>query len=145
MAEDQLGVFVGIPPIRVLDTRPTGGGAVTTGFNQNGVAISPGQFGSPDRRDYRIGGQFGIPADVRGIVGNVTLVQSGPSGGFVTIQAGGSTGTPTTASLNPVGAITGNFFTINTASGGAPAGQNISVIAVGVARDIIIDVTGYYY
>jgi len=138
-----VGVPIGISPVRVVDTRGAPFGPI--GVDGSGNPISAGQVPDGATRTYRIAGQFGIPSDARAIIGNLTIVQGGPSGGFVTIYPGDVGTAPNASNINPSAAILANLFFVRLgAPGGAGAG-NINVRSVGTNRDLVIDVTGYFY
>jgi len=137
------GFLVPITPVRVLDTRSGFGGPI--GFDgATGNPITAAPFQEGDLRSYRVAGKtfqgVPIPAGAKGVNFNVTAVQAGPTGGFVTVFPGGAS-LPATSSLNPSG-VTG--ITANAGFTGLDAVGNLQIKSVGGVRDIILDVTGYY-
>src|SRR5262249_38942091 len=87
---DAAGQLTLVTPMRVADTRSAPLGPI--GYDAGGRAIAAGAFAANQTRRFAIGGQrfagVGVPADARGILANVTIVQDGPSGGFVTAFPG---------------------------------------------------------
>ncbi len=120
------GMFVPLAPTRVLDTRPSSGGA---------GALAPNTS-----RLLQIAGSAGVPAaaGVSGVVMNVTAVASGP--GFLTVfPAGGSV--PNASNLNfTAGQVVPNLVAVKTSASGGVTIQNSSP----GSTNVIADVAGYF-
>ncbi|HEX9001030.1 MAG TPA: hypothetical protein VGB07_14085, partial [Blastocatellia bacterium] len=86
-----------------------------------------------------------IPANATAIIGNITVVPSGP--GFLTLFPSDAT-QPTVANSNfKAGEVTNNFFTVGLGATGPDAGAFkifTSLFNGGTNSEVIIDVTGYY-
>ena len=125
-------MFYPLPsPVRLLDTR-TGFSGCTTGVG----ALAAGSTRTQAARTAC----STIPANATAIIGNITVVPSGP--GYLTLFPSDAT-QPTVANSNfTAGEVTNNFFTVGLGTSGADAGAfNIFTSAT---TDVIIDVTGYY-
>jgi hypothetical protein len=121
-------VFVPLgPPARIIDTRTTGGGPISTGTS----------------RCFTVAGQGGVPADAAAVVLNVTAVGYGANGWLTAYPAGQSV--PATSTLNfdvheyamangaimrlgSSGQVCVNVGTVNSAPG---------------SSQVILDATGY--
>lgn len=114
------GGFVGVGPVRVLDTR-TDGGRVDAGSTTEVV----------------VAGEHGIPADSSAVVLNVASVDpAGP--GYVTVFPCGST-RPTASNLNfGAGQTIANAASVAVGDGGAICFYSL------VETDLVVDVSGAY-
>jgi len=125
-------MFYPLPsPVRLLDTR-TGFSGCTTGVG----ALAAGSTRTQAARTAC----STIPANATAIIGNITVVPSGP--GYLTLFPSDAT-QPTVANSNfTAGEVTNNFFTVGLGTSGADAGA--FKIFTSATTDVIIDVTGYY-
>ncbi len=115
------GVFRGITPNRVLDTR-TSGPCVSGGAGRE-VTVAP---------------SAGVPADATAVALNVTVISPG-SQGYLTVYPTGSP-RPTASNLNYTkGQVVPNLVTTKVGTGG-----KITVFASGGCPNVAVDVTGYY-
>lgn len=146
-------------PVRVVDTRglytPNGdpGGVFAIGYDETGVAISPGQLPADTTRRYRLNGKsFGtvsqgnvvtFPSDVKGALMNVTIVQPAPSGGFLTIFPGDASPAGLAATVNPSLKIAGSWWASGVPVVGGFAGS-LGAFSAGSARDLVIDAAAYF-
>lgn len=144
-----------IPPVRVIDTRPTdaAAGITNTGFDPNGNPVPARPFNAGETRRFKIGGQsfapangspVPIPADATGIVAHVTSIAGSPLGGFITLFPGNLNDAerPNASTLNPSTAIAFNTTELGIPSTGA--GQGSVAIYSTNALDIAVDLLGYY-
>ena len=114
-------------PVRLLDTRSGASGCVTA----TGAIAANTTWTQPARTACST-----IPANATAIIGNITVVPSGP--GFLTLFPSDAT-QPTVANSNfKAGEVTNNFFTVGL---GADGGFKLFSSAT---TDVIIDLTGYY-
>jgi hypothetical protein len=89
-----------------------------------------------------------VPTGATGVLLNVTVTNPSAAG-FITVRPGGSSGSPTTSSLNfEQGQTTPNAVQVALPTSGASAGTiDITYDAYGVSgptTDLIIDVVGYF-
>jgi len=124
-------------PVRLLDTRA---GAIA------GCVINAGPFINHETRTLPARTVCStIPANATAIIGNITVVPSGP--GFLTLFPSDAT-QPTVANSNfKAGEVTNNFFTVGLGATGPDAGAFkifTSLFTPGTNCEVIIDVTGYY-
>jgi hypothetical protein len=121
-----------INPARVLDTRPTGGGAVNVGLTGK-------QTTTP--RTLTVAGSRGIPSGATAVAVNITVANPSTTG-YVTIWPGGA-GQPATSNVNfGPGQTVANFAIIGLGTGG-----NLGKLAFAVSggsADLILDVSGYF-
>src|SRR5262249_23652359 len=138
-AQGDAGVLLLITPTRVVDTRASGTGIVTTGYNPDGTAITAEPIQAGTVRRFKIGGaafnqnpnpiapllNFAFPEDLRGILANVTIIQSSAGGGFVTVFPGsvGDTDRPLASTVNPSTAIAANFTVVAISPTGSAPGK----------------------
>jgi len=118
-------------PIRLLDTREgfTGCTTGTGALAANSTQTQPARTACST-----------IPANATAIIGNITVVPSGP--GYLTLFPGDAT-QPTVANSNfKAGEVTNNFFTVGLGASGLDAGA--FKIFTSATTDVIIDLTGYY-
>jgi CSLREA domain-containing protein len=124
-------------PVRLLDTRAN----ATIGCVKN-----TGPFVNNETRTQAARTACStIPANATAIIGNITVVPSGP--GFLTLFPSDAT-QPTVANSNfKAGEVTNNFFTVGLGATGPDAGAFkifTSLFNGGTNSEVIIDVTGYY-
>jgi hypothetical protein len=119
------GMFVSLPPTRVLDTRPAYGG--TGPVAGNAVKV------------LTVAGAGGVPATgISGVVLNVTVVASAP--GFLTVYPA-DVAVPNASNLNFVaGQVVPNLVAVKTSALGEVAIKNSSP----GATNVIADVAGYF-
>src|SRR5439155_1903316 len=126
--------------IRVYDTRSGAGGSI--GFNLDGSPLVPGPLTANATRRFLIGGRsFGaaaIPGDVTGALLNVTAVQGGASGGYVTAFSGDVPAPPNASTLNPSTTVAASFWANGLPSEGAEAVFSTN------ALDLVVDLVGYF-
>lgn len=138
-----LGALRFITPVRVVDTRPESG---PIGFQPGGLFIAPGPLAAGTTTRYAISGRrFGglsFPADVTGLLLNVTVVTPSPRGGYVTVFPGDLTTPPTASTVNPTAAIAHNFWVTGIPTR-APFAGTIGVFTT-EPLDLVLDVVGYY-
>ena len=121
-------------PVRLLDTRAsaTAGCVINTGPFTNGETRT-----LPARTVCST-----IPANATAIIGNITVVPSGP--GFLTLFPSDAT-QPTVANSNfKAGEVTNNFFTVGLGAGDGAFKIFTRLFDAGTTSEVIIDVTGYY-
>jgi hypothetical protein len=97
MAGGGLGGFYLLPrPQRILDTRTTTGGHNAPMHDGEELTIL-------------IAGQFGLPPDIAGVIGNLTVVNA-TNGGHLVVYAADPSGPPPTSNLNfPASAAVANM------------------------------------
>ena len=101
--------YVPIAPVRVLDTRPGGIGAL-------------GKFTSGNARSWQVAGVGAIPANAVAVTGNVTVTEQG-SKGFVSVTVT-STNNPPSSTINfPVGETRANNVTTAALAGRQAVGH----------------------
>jgi hypothetical protein len=117
------GGFSSLPPMRLLDTRNTGGKLVAT-----------------EARDLEISGVGGVPnSNVSAVVLNVTVTETTASG-YLTVYPSG-TARPTASNLNwGAGATIPNLVTVQV---GGMGKVSLYQSGPGTAQ-VIVDVAGYY-
>jgi spore germination protein YaaH len=119
--------YVGLGPVRLLDTRVA-----------NGLA---GAFASGAVRRFQVGGRGGVPADAVAVTGNLTTTQS-TSAGWVTL-APSVAAMPETSTLNfPRGDDRAAGVTVALGAGGT-----LSAVFQGVpgtSTHLVFDVSGYF-
>ncbi len=153
---DQLAAAIFfVPPTRVVDTRRTGDGAVTTGYDgATGNPITPGPVTVNTTRRFLINGKtfpqgnatLTVPPDISGIFCNVTVVGS-PGQGYVTVFPGNITDAnrPLASTLNPVTSPAYNFATVSVAPSGSPPGYGTIAVFSTLSLDVVIDLYGYFF
>jgi hypothetical protein len=116
------GGFVGLTPVRALDTRGAG----------PCVGATP--------RTLTLGGAFGVPADASAVSLNVTVIAPAGPGGWVALWAAGSSW-PGNSSVNfGSGEVIANAVTTKLGAGGAVAIRALD----GTCPNVVVDVTGYF-
>lgn len=138
-----LGNLALVGPVRIVDTRPAPDGPI--GYTPTGGPIGAAPLAPGSVTRFLVAGRsFGgiaIPASATGVLLNVTLVQGGAGGGFVTVYPGDGAGDapPGASTVNPSLPISANFTAVRLGADGT-----LAVYSVGAARDIVIDLVGYY-
>ncbi|HEX9003146.1 MAG TPA: putative Ig domain-containing protein, partial [Blastocatellia bacterium] len=124
-------------PVRLLDTRAI----ATTGCVKN-----TGPFANNETRTQAARTACStIPAAATAVVGNITVVPSGP--GFLTLFPSDAAQPPVANSNFKAGEVTNNFFTVALGTTGVEAGAFkifTGLFTGGTNTEVIIDVTGYY-
>jgi len=131
------GGFHPLPPTRVYDSRAENGGA--------GPLVAPvsRNVSVADGRDLKTGAVTVpglVPAGAVAVTCNVTVVNTQPPGGFLTLNPGGLT-SASAATINWFGAaqILNNGVTV-----AVDGNRLLTVVAGGSGTDFVIDVTGYF-
>jgi hypothetical protein len=120
------GGFIGIPPVRALDTRIEGPCVTSSGRN---LTIA-GRFGVPQSTNPSLPGSNAVALNV--------TVTGGTSAGFLTVWPAGQP-RPTASNINFVaGQTIANMVVVRLGSGGA-----ISFMTNQGCPDVIIDIAGY--
>ena len=121
-------------PVRLLDTRAS----ATIGCVKN-----TGPFINNETRMQAARTVCStIPANATAIIGNITVVPSGP--GFLTLFPSDAA-QPTVANSNfKAGEVTNNFFTVGLGAADGAFKIFTSLFTGGTNSEVIIDVTGYY-
>lgn len=115
--------FVGVSPVRILDTREPPGN----------------KLAAPGSVDVKLAGANGVPAEATAVVVNVTSTEASSADAFVTVWGSGLE-RPSTSTLNlQPGANVANSATIAPGVGG-----KISLYTNTGATHLIVDVLGYY-
>src|SRR5262249_15178626 len=110
-----LGSLKLLRPTRIFDSRQgSGEPGRPSGLSQDGTPLTPGTLAANNVERFGVNGRtFGdvtIPPDVKGVLVNVTVVQDGPSGGYVTLFSGDLTLPPNASTVNPSTAIASSFW-----------------------------------
>lgn len=121
--------FVGITPVRVLDTRP----ATVVGITPGG-AMQPGQ-----QLDVQVTGLDDIPAEATSVAINVTIDQDATLKSFITVWPTGEPRPLASTNNAEPGLVTPNSALMKVGTDG-----KISVFNQQGAVNVIIDVTGYF-
>ena len=123
--------FVGLPPARLLDTRPTG----TT---VDGAGRAAGVVGPAASIDVAVSGRGGVPASgVAAVVLNVTVVAP-TAVSYITVHPGGTT-RPTTSNVNVApGPPVANSVVVGIGNGSVQLYQH-----AGTAH-LVVDVLGWF-
>src|SRR5207244_3815776 len=108
-----------INPVRVIDTR-TGPSSPLgpIGFRPGGVHVPAAQLQANTTTRFLIAGQTfagtPFPADVTGLLLNVTIVSPGANigGGYVTVFPGDAAVAPNASTVNPSTVIANNFWSV---------------------------------
>jgi hypothetical protein len=119
------GEFVGIPPVRVLDTR-------------FGIGAPTGKLGPGGTLDVAIGGVAGVPTDATAVAINITS-EGATAPSFLTVYpTGASRPVSSVANVNPgLSMESAGSFDLGT-------GGKITVYNASGSTNVVIDVTGYY-
>ena len=124
--------FVGITPVRVLDTRQPPRG------NTIGVA-TPGPIGPAQTLDVKVAGVFGIPANATSVAVNVTIDDDATLKSFLTVwPKGGARPLASTNNAEP------GFISPVSALMKVGTDGMLSVFNQQGSVNVIIDVTGYF-
>jgi hypothetical protein len=121
--------FVGITPVRVLDTRP----ATVVGITPGG-AMQAGQ-----QLDVQVTGLDEIPAEATSVAINVTIDQDATLKSFITVWPTGEPRPLASTNNAEPGLVTPNSALMKVGTDG-----KISVFNQQGAVNVIIDVTGYF-
>jgi len=119
--------FVGITPVRVVDTR-TSGGVIETGTS----------------RCFAVAGVSGIPADATAVVLNLTAVGYGVSGWLTAYPNGAAVPATSTVNYDPSTYAIANGVTLAVGSGGQVCVSVGTVNSAPGSSHVVLDVTGYY-
>jgi hypothetical protein len=122
--------FVGITPVRVLDTRDAAGGP---------IGVPAGKLGPDSSIDVAIGGEFTIPAEATAVAVNVTIDEDATLKSFLTVYP---TGVPRpNASTNNAepGLVMSNSAIFQLGTDG-----KLTVFNQQGSVNVIMDVTGYF-
>jgi hypothetical protein len=125
--------FIGIAPVRVLDTRGTDGGPI-------GVA-TPGTLGQGETLNVAIGGKFGVPANAEAVAVNITIDDDATRKSFLQVFPTGASAGYASSSANNAepGLVVANSGIIALGTGG-----QLTVLNQQGEVNVIIDVTGYF-
>jgi hypothetical protein len=123
--------FVGIAPVRVLDTRGAGGGPI-------GVPVAK-TLGTGESIDVAVAGVFGIPADAVSVAVNVTIDEDASLKSFLTVWPTGEPRPNSSANNAEPGLVSPNSAIFQVGAGG-----KLSVYNQQGAVNVIMDVTGYF-
>ena len=124
--------FVGITPVRVLDTRPAGRGGPI------GVPAA-GPLGQGQTIDVAVAGVDGIPADALSVAVNVTLDDDATLKSFLTVWPAGDPRPNASVNNAEPGLVSPNSGLYKLGAGG-----KLSVFNQQGSVHVIIDVTGYF-
>ena len=123
--------FVGIQPVRVLDTRSGAGGPV-------GVPAA-GPIGPDTTINVKVGGANGIPDDALSVAANITIDSDATLPSFLTVFPTGTARPLTSASNAEPGLVVANSAILKLGTGG-----QVSVYNQQGQVNVIIDITGYF-
>jgi len=123
--------FVGITPVRVLDTRGAAGGPI-------GVPTAA-KLGAGESINVAVGGVFGIPADAQSVAVNVTIDEDATLKSFLTIWPAGQARPNASANNAEPGLVSPNSAIFQLGADG-----KLSVFNQQGTVNVIIDVTGYF-
>jgi len=145
---DTVGDLRLVTPARVVDTRPAPFGPI--GFQPNGSPVAAGPLPAGSTTRYQLngqsfaGGSLTVPADVRGVLLNVTLSQARPAGGYVTAFPGSDPAPPNTSTVNPNTAIAASFWANGIGLPPLLHPGTLGLVSAGDPRDVIVDLVGYF-
>lgn len=123
--------FVGITPVRVLDTRSTDGGP---------IGITPAApLGKDQSIEVTIAGANGIPAEATSVAVNVTLDDDATAKSFLTVYPTGRTRPNASTNNAEPGLVMSNSAIFLLGTGGKLTVYNQQGLV-----NVIIDVTGYF-
>jgi hypothetical protein len=123
--------FVGIQPVRVLDTRNAAGGP---------IGISPGhKLGAGETIDVAVAGVGAIPTEATSVAINVTIDEDATLKSFLTVWPTGQPRPNTSANNAEPGLVSPNSAIFQLGTGG-----KLSVFNQQGSVNVIIDVTGYF-
>jgi len=123
--------FIGITPVRVLDTRGAAGGPI-------GVPAA-GKLGPNSSLDVAIGGEFTIPAEATAVAVNVTLDDDATLKSFLTVYPTGVARPNASTNNAEPGLVMSNSAIFQLGTGG-----KLTVYNQQGTVNVIIDVTGYF-
>ncbi len=126
------GLFEGLPPARICDTRPTSVSGLTD--QCTGKTLAAGST-----LPVQVAGKGGVPASgVSAVVLNVTVTDT-TSGGYLTLWPTGEA-QPLSSDLNwPPGKTVANLVVVALGASG-----QVSVYNSAGSNDVVIDVVGYF-
>jgi hypothetical protein len=119
--------LVGITPVRVVDTR-TSGGAIGTGTS----------------RCFTVAGVSGIPANATAVVLNMTAVGYGVRGWLTGYPNGQAVPATSTVNYDPTQYAIANGVTLEVGNGGQVCVYVGTVNSAPGSSHVVLDVTGYY-
>jgi hypothetical protein len=120
-----------VTPVRLLDTRDGTGGL-------------SGPFVSLVPRTFAVTGQWGVPAGVVAVTGNLTVTGQ-TSAGFVALTPDPTVGFPTTSTLNfPVGDNRANGVTVALSATGSLSATYAGEAGPSATTHLVFDLTGYF-
>ena len=122
--------FVGVTPVRVLDTRPTDGGP---------IGVPAGALGQQQSIDVAIAGLHGIPADATSVAVNVTIDDDATAKSFLTVYPTGETRPNASTNNAEPGLVMANSAIFKLGTDGKLTVYNQQGLV-----HVIIDVTGYF-
>jgi hypothetical protein len=123
--------FVGIQPVRVLDTRNAAGGP---------IGIAPGhKLETGESIDVAVGGVGVIPTNATSVAINITIDEDATLKSFLTVWPTGQPRPSTSANNAEPGLVSPNSAIFQLGAGG-----KLSVFNQQGAVNVIIDVTGYF-
>jgi hypothetical protein len=125
------GDFVGITPVRVLDTRGAAGGPI-------GVPAAA-KLGAGQSIDVAVGGVGTIPKDAVSVAVNITIDEDATLKSFVTVWPTGSPQPFTSANNAEPGLVMANSAILRLGTDG-----KVSVFNQRGDVNVIIDITGYF-
>jgi len=124
-------VFVGVTPVRVLDTRGAAGGPI-------GVT-APAKLGANSSIDVSIAGVFGIPANAVAVSMNVTLDDDATAKSFLTVYPTGQPRPNASTNNAEPGLVMSNSAIFQLGENG-----KLTVYNQQGTVNVIFDVTGYF-
>src|SRR5262249_47860380 len=136
-----------VDPVRTGGTRTRLGPPLR--LPPRAARIAPAALNPGETRRFLLAGRtfstLTLPPDVKGIMANVTIVQGGPSGGFLTAFPGDvpDAGRPNASTVNPATAIAASFW-----ANGIPvapaANPGTGAIFSTNPLDVVVDVVAYF-
>jgi hypothetical protein len=122
--------FVGITPVRVLDTRAAAGGP---------IGVPAGKLGPAESIDVAVAGEHGIPADATSVAVNVTIDEDATLKSFLTVWPTGQPRPNASANNAEPGLVSANSAIFQLGTDG-----KLSVFNQQGEVNVIMDVTGYF-
>jgi len=123
--------FVGITPVRVLDTRGAAGGPI-------GVPAAK-KLGAGETINVAVGNVGAIPADATSVAVNITIDEDATLKSFLTVWPAGQTRPNTSANNAEPGLVSANSAIFQLGADG-----KLSVFNQQGTVNVIMDVTGYF-
>jgi hypothetical protein len=124
--------FVGIQPVRVLDTRNAAGGPI-------GIGPPGHMLGTGETINVAVGGVGAIPTDAKSVAINITIDEDATLKSFLTVWPAGQPKPNTSANNAEPGLVSPNSAIFQLGTDG-----KLSVFNQQGAVNVIIDVTGYF-